>query len=472
MKIKLIAIIIALLFFASYNKTALQIYYSGQTRGDLTNFSQAMYNSSLGRYMQNTFNYSLHNFWGGRELNIPTDSSIFGIHLNPILTLFIPIYKLYPNPTTLITIQTFLACLGSIFIVFLAQKNKITLIGIVGQILFLSHPSLRSAVYSEFHAYTLSIFFVSGFIYFISTKPKHWTTIIFFILSLSIQENVSMTIFLYCLILSMFNKKNRTYYLILAITSIAYFFISTKIIIPHLSNYKSYIFEAVYGNKLGGSFYDMAQNSLKNPQLFIEVFFSKENIKYIGSLTRPAIFSIFSPVLYIASVFSLLSSLISSSSLLKSQAMHYEALFVPFVYFAWLNTFKKISQKHGLFSIMLALLTLTSLIGSINKINTNLSNKFANIKPFDPQLEEIIPLVQANASLSTQDHLSVFFTNRSQLYLFPVYSTQSDYVLLSKKDIWPLKEEEQSQEIKKLNKTHNLNYENTSYLLYKKIILK
>ena len=126
--VKIVSLLISLAFAFAYSSRSMEIYYHHQTRGDLTSFAQATWNSTQGRSMQNTFNYSVHNFWGDRNAIIPADSNIFGIHLNPILYLFVPIYSLRPHPTTLLLIQSILTALaGYLFFLISSYLLKINL---------------------------------------------------------------------------------------------------------------------------------------------------------------------------------------------------------------------------------------------------------------------------------------------------------------------------------------------------------
>ncbi|MEK9179069.1 MAG: DUF2079 domain-containing protein, partial [Patescibacteria group bacterium] len=167
-----VSLIITLIFFTLFSYQSLKLYNAHRTRGDLTNFAQAMWNTTRGRVMQNTFNYSIHKFWGERNADIPKTSNVFGIHFNPILFLFVPIYALFPDPRTLLVLQSFfVACAGLLLYVLGLRYIKNAAIVIALQCIFYLHVGVVSAVLSEFHAYSLTLFF--GFLLVLTSELCH-----------------------------------------------------------------------------------------------------------------------------------------------------------------------------------------------------------------------------------------------------------------------------------------------------------
>lgn len=471
----ILSIAIVVLFFSAYSHQSLKLYFSHRTRGDLTNFAQAMWNTSHGRIMQNTFNYSVHNFWGGRETNIPTNSNIFGIHFNPILFLIVPFYILFPVPQTLLIFQSALTAAGG-YIVFLISKYKLknSYLSIIIQILFLTYFTLISAVLSEFHAVTLSIFFGLLLINFHETnKPIHY--FICLLLFLFVQENTGIVTFFFGLYLLLSSKTFKKGLLTSSI-SLIYFLLVIKIFIPTLSNYHGYIFESIYGNPLGTTFASIIINSIKNPVLFIQSILTSQNITYLSKLFLPIFpFFIFSPLITLVGISGLTANLLSTDFILKSTSMHYEALSVPFFIYAVILGINKVNKN------------VTVVIGVILIIFTYLGYKnFTSLKlnyhlvltsiytPIDQELDDLIKSIPENASVSTQDYISGHLSNRQQLYLFPVYYHQVKYLLLGiNQNFWPLTEKEQFTYINELKSNSNFKIisETKNYILFEKINL-
>ena len=84
-------------------------YETYQTGYDQIYFEQALWNSSQGRFMeQSDFAYS---------------TSAFAVDWMPILTLFVPIYWLLPSPHTLFAVETLILALGALPVFWLARDR-------------------------------------------------------------------------------------------------------------------------------------------------------------------------------------------------------------------------------------------------------------------------------------------------------------------------------------------------------------
>ncbi|MDP4009649.1 MAG: DUF2079 domain-containing protein [Candidatus Shapirobacteria bacterium] len=476
----LISLGLCLVFFIAYFTQSIELYNAHRTRGDLTNFAQAMWNTVHGRPMQNTFNYSIHNFWGDRNMEIPTNSNVFGIHFNPIIFLFVPFYYIFPVPQTLLIIQSLLTALGG-FIVFLLAKDKLKnfYIAIIIQTLFLTYFTSVSAVLSEFHAFSLSIFFGLLLIY-ANEKLNQKFYYISLALFLLVQENVAITAFFFGLYLIL-TSKNKRRGITTALISLVYFFLTIKVFIPQLSNYHTYIFESIYGNPLGSSIFNIIVNSIKNPVLFFKSVFTSQNISYLSKLFFPIFpFFFFAPLITLVGLSALSANLLSTDLLLKSTTMHYESLSIPFFIYAvilGINNFSKISKKifNINYNFIILFIVVIFMYTGYKKFTSPKLNFHLLLQsfytPLDREMDDMIKLIPENSPVSTQDYISGHLTNRQNLYIFPVYYDKVKYLLLGKdNNYWPLTEKEQFGYIHqfKNNKEYRILKETSNFILFSK----
>lgn len=464
-------------FFSIYSIQSLKLFSAHQTRGDLTNFAQAMWNSTQGRMMQNTFNYSVHNFWSDPQIPIPKNSNIFGIHLNPILFAFLPIYILFPFPQTLLIIQSFLITSSGIILFFISKRLlKNNLLSILLQLSLLGYFPLVSSVLSEFHAFSLSIFFGLLLIY-ASVRSNHQFYLISLALFLFVQENTAISTIFFGLFLSL-KSSTRKIGLITTIVSIIYFYLCIKVIIPSFSNYGHYLFENTYGSPLGNSLNEIFINSVRNPVLLFKTLITPQNIKYLTSLLLPlSPLIIFSPTTVLVSLSALATNLLSGAAILKSQMMHYESLAIPFLYYTLLLGINNIllfipsKQKATLYTCTI-LVIIFSFLGYRKFTSTRINYHVLTqnlYQPLDKDIDELISSIPTNASVSTQDYLSGHLSNRQELYLFPVYFQKVDYVLVSTIRTWPLTQEENDKYIKQLtDKNHQIIAQKNNLVLIQK----
>ncbi len=461
-----VALAVALVFATSYATLSIRKYAAHQTRGDLTAYAQGLWNTLHGDFMASTFNYSVHNFWDGhfREIT-PQNSNIFGIHFNPIILSFVPFYALYPNPETLLVLQALVLSLSSVVIFAVARSHLGSkLLAYVIQLSYLLNLTLISATLSEFHAYPLTVLFSSLLIWFSARKSNmaYYLSLTFLLL---VQENAGIPAFFFGLYLLVFSN-TRLRGLITMVAGIGYLLLSTKLIIPLFSPTGAYLFETAYGSPLGGSYLEMVKNTITHPQLFLSTIASTPNISYIGKIIIPTLpLTLFAPWALLTSIFTLAPNLISSASILKSLSMHYEAVITPYLYYALilgvLFALKHLKIKKNLLIISLSLvITLATMVQY--KLYTSLrfsptcvwSCRFYT--PLDAEKDQVISVVPANASVSTQDYFSGHFSGRAGLYLFPVYYDRADYVVISKgEESWPLSLVDHESYLTKLQNSQN-----------------
>ena len=480
----LTVIALALMFAVSYASLAIRKYETHQTRGDLTAYAQGLWNTVNGHFMASTFNYSVHNYWGGHFREITADNSnIFGVHFNPVILLFAPFYAVYPHPELLLIMQAVVLAGSSIIIFKIADdrlKNKLLALAI--QFSYLLNLGIITAVLSEFHAYPLTVLFSALLIWGSQSKKMSWYYLWLGLLLL-VQENAAIPALFFGFYLIL-NQKTRVRGVITAGVSIFCLLFITKLLIPQLSPLKSYMFETAYGSPLGGSYLEMITNSIRHPLLPFTVILSKANLIYLGKVFLPTLpLAFLAPGALLMSVMTLAPNLISSAGILKSQAMHYEAVGVPYSYFALIlgvsNLFKfiKPNQKRWadfvvLFLILGAVLTQYKLLTGA-KFSPQCVWSCRFYSALDSEKDQIIAAVPPGVSVSTQDYLSGHLSGREGLYLFPVYFDLADYVVISKgQEIWPLTSEDQTKYFSLLSQSpkHQVKLETDHFIIFQKIL--
>lgn len=477
-----VAIGISLVFAVSYSTIAIRKYDAHQTRGDLTAYAQGLWNTLHGHFMASTFNYSVHNFWDGhfREIT-PQNSNIFGIHFNPIILLLLPFYAIYPHPVTLIVLQALVLASSSIIIFNIAKRSlQNQFLSYIIQFSYLLHVAIVSASMSEFHAYPLTVLFSALLVWF-SRSKQNAPYFLSLLLLLLVQENAAIPALFFGFYL-LLSKDTRQRGLVTSIAGILYLLATTKLIIPVFSPTRAYLFEGSYGSKLGGSYIQMAINSLRHPSLLFSTLFTSDNMQYLFKILLPIFpFALFAPTALIAGILTLTPNLISTAGILRSLTMHYEAVSTPYLYYALilgLATFLRYVKTtwHNLVKICLIVIIILAtslqykLITSI-RFSPRCVWSCRFYSPLDAEKDQVIALIPSRVSVSTQDYLSGHLSGRSELYLFPVYFDRADYVVISKgTEIWPLNLEDHLAYLTKLkdNQSHTVSLETDHFIVFKK----
>jgi uncharacterized membrane protein len=478
----ILALVISSIFFLAYSKVSLELYRSHQTRGDLTAYAQGMWNTVNGHFMASTYNYSVHNYYDKQYREIHGgNSNIFGIHFNPIILLFTPLYALFPNPETLLFLQAFLVAGGG-FLMFLLAKRilKQDTLAFLIQVSYLIYFATVSAVLNQFHAYTLALFFAP--VLLLASTYKH--NLAYYLglgLFLMVQENTSLVAFFFGLYLIL-NQTTRVRGLWTSVLSLTYFFTVIEWVIPSLSPYGFYLFSGIYGSHLGGNIKEIAVTSLLHPNRLLETVIEPSNLRYIGNLLIGlAPFVLLSPLLLLVAFSSLVQNILSSSDGLKTQLMHYESGAVAFLFYGLILGIGYFLQRTKIGKMKFAV----PLVLIVVLIATGISYKRFTSPRFNPsvlqvnmyreqnqEMDSFIAVIPSNTSVSTQDYLSAQLSDRVGLYQFPVYMDQVDYVLIAKKEnVWPLTNEEQQGYIANLKNNQNLltKQESESFILFERV---
>lgn len=214
----------------------------------------------------------------------PPVSTEFAIHNSPLLFAILPFYYLYPSFYTLLILRNLALSLSSIPI-FILSKEKIngtTALLISITYLFSEYIFLQSinAFYtiqfsSLFLSFSFLLFFRARFIYFI----------IFFILTLSVREELALTMFLFGFY-AFFQKRKWPWIVIPSILSILWWYVSTafimvgsKITMEDLDN---------FFNVFGKDYNSILVSAFTEPLKFSRLIFTKQSTAYLYELVKPS----------------------------------------------------------------------------------------------------------------------------------------------------------------------------------------
>ncbi len=157
--------------------------YRGYNDGmfDLGNMSQSIWSATKGRPLEFTFNNG--------------QLSRLGLHVELIYFLISPLYALFPQPTTLLILQSLLFALGAIPVYSLARRHlKEPRLSLALVIIYLFYPVAQTAVLFDFHGDTLAmplLLFALD-----SLDEQRWKSyVLFVVLALSCKFYVAVPVF-------------------------------------------------------------------------------------------------------------------------------------------------------------------------------------------------------------------------------------------------------------------------------------
>lgn len=127
-------------------------------------------------------------------------TSTFTDHIEFIYIFIAPLYRLFPNPITLLIIQAFLVTSSGIAVFYFARFFKLhILVSYALMISYLMFYGIQNALWFEVHSLTLAAGILPWFLYFLYTS-RIKLTVLFFILAISCKEDIALFTFMISLL--------------------------------------------------------------------------------------------------------------------------------------------------------------------------------------------------------------------------------------------------------------------------------
>ena len=174
---------LAVLIFAVYfsQRTILR-YHAYEARAlDMGNLNQAIWNTAQGDWFRMT----------NQEVGLTNRLSY---HVEPIILLIAPFYRLFPSVEFLLILQASVAALGALPLFALARHQRLgDWMGLVFAAAYLLNPALQGAVWYEFHPVTLAPTFLMAAFYFLVTGRTGWFAL-FAVLAAGCKEEIGLLV--------------------------------------------------------------------------------------------------------------------------------------------------------------------------------------------------------------------------------------------------------------------------------------
>ncbi len=305
-------------------------YYNFQYNAmDLGIINQVFFNSINGDF----FASSVH------------PKSYLGDHISPILFLLLPLYYLHQGPQNLLIMQTLILALCAWPIFLISKKTLNNNWSIFLALAWLLNPFVHNINLFEFSFLPFAIFFIFCTFYFYQ-EEKFFLFMTFCLLALLVREDVALVIFMFSLI-AIFQKRKIKWLIFPAAISMIYFFLALKItdFFALQGQYKFFI----YYSWLGKNFFEIFNNVIFNPAIWLYHIFSFNNLIFFLALIMPLVFLPLLSPLYLLLGLGIFLQLImrlegGSETLLQT---HYASLLMPAVFISSIYAFKEIKENKN-----------------------------------------------------------------------------------------------------------------------------
>ena len=337
-----------LIYFGSY---ATQRYLAFETGA----FDVGVYAQPLWNYLQ------------GRGFALSIVAADHGLsrwatHVEPILFLILPLYRLWPDPRTLLWLQVSALSLAALPLYVLALRRlQNAWAALVIVLTYFLMPATEAVTLFDFHAVALAPLFLLAAIYFLdlalegqgqsfwlwpqkapaadrdnlSAKMAYVLSALFFLLALSTKEDISLHVFMVGIYLLALRRRWKEGTLLVGV-GVVWFYIAFQVIIPAFRIGGGQSVYLAWFETLGDTPLEVVLSPLTAPDKVLALVFRADNLPALGMLTLSlALLPLIGLPLLILAAPSLAFSLLSQNPTLRQlETWHYAAPMLPFVMLA------------------------------------------------------------------------------------------------------------------------------------------
>lgn len=473
---RLLLIFLTLVYFVYFGLYAHQRHLAFETGAfDLGVYAQPLWNFNQGR---------------GLALSMIEDIGPvrWATHVEPILFLVAPLYRLWPHPATLLWLQVAWLSLSALPLYVLAVRrlhSEWTALVIVAAYFLM--PATEAVTLFDFHAVTLAPLLLLSAIYFLdralerqgqsfwlwpekkqptngSTSQRHTqpyslllTAYFLFLLAMSTKEDISLYVVMIGLYLLALRRRWRES-LTLMVSGAAWFYVASQVIIPAYRTGGGHSVFLAWFETLGRTPVEVALSPFTKPDQVVALFLRPGSLSALGMLTIPqALLPLLGlPVLIMAAPGLAFSFLSENPTLRQLETWHYAAPMLPFIMLAvidglaraaWLG--QKLSIRYQVSGvkyyvlrityyvlrftrpILTLLLLLTALTYHILRGYSHLSllNEWPEVTPHHALGREMAASIPADASVLAQAQLIPAIAHRPRLLIWDgPFNTAYDYI--------------------------------------------
>lgn len=396
-----------------------------------------------------TFGWDLavfdHGIWQWSQFKIPYSSfhdlPWLADHFNPILITIVPLYWIWTDVRLLLVIQAVLVCFGALPLYYLAKlvtaHSLFSLTIVLGYLLFYS---LQSFIFSDFHDFAFLPLTLGGVLVFWQYKKTYFYWF-FFLLALLVKEEVGLLLAAFGVWGYVYNRSRWKQSLLTLILGASYTLLMLTYVMPFIGG-QTYRHSG-FGQS-GESLQDVIFKILTNPQYLINAFIDspvKVNTM-INTFWPWGFLPIFSPLTLILILEQFASRFLDYGKPIRWTLLFAYSLPMATI-MAWgsiygFNNLVKIlrnftSQSKNRVSLVITCILLFLIISSDiilhGPINTLFKSQFYNKEKWMDDNLQVLKCVPKNASVSAQNSLAPWLSQRTRIKIFPE-GIGFDYIVL------------------------------------------
>lgn len=394
-----------------------------QARYNLGNFTQAVWATAHGHFLQVTE-------VGGAQV------SRLGLHVDPIITLFAPLWWLWPSPKLLLVLQAFALAAGAIPLFWLGRKHlprerDAALLSVA----YLLGPTIAWNATKSFTAVAFAVPLLLFAIWYLD-EDRILPLLLTAGAATLCQEQVGLIVGCLGLWYALRGGRRRAG-LAIAALGFAVSAVDLLVVLRHFSG------GSPFTARYGGSPTEIVRDLFTHPLSLVHRLHMYDLWGLV--LAAPVLGLCFGSTILLAAAPQLALLLLTRRSQDWSWVGGNVLVLIPFIYTAALFTLarsaRKSSRKEARFEagqVLTASVALALLIGPFSIWGPfslwGQNNVFGGVHAIKAQ-RQAVSLVPAGAAVSATNHLSLSVAARRHLYVFPVIE-HADWVVADARDVW------------------------------------
>lgn len=391
-------------------------------RYDLGNMTQAIYNSAHGHLLEVTE-------VGGEQV------SRLGIHVDPILVAFAPLWWVWPSPLMLLIVQALALALGALPVFWLTRKHlESARAGAMLALVYLLYPPLEWNVIREFHAVSLAVPLLLFAIWFLDER-RMLPFALCATAALLTKEQIGLMIAVIGLWHAARMREWRVGMLITT-AGAAWSALAITVVIPHFAGGPS-PYQARY-QSIGGDPAGVLRTVVTDPEKILQPFATTQNLGLLILLALPVLgICLLSPLVLAAApqlALSMLSERAADNAFVNQNSLP----LVPVIIAATVFGAARIAKRPNFLAlnILVSAAALAMLLGPVSYFGSLGQHKELKVPPNHLEAQRTaLALIPATAPVSATNRLGGHLAERRYVYVFPAVE-RAHWIAVDTYDTW------------------------------------
>ncbi len=348
---------------------------------------------------------------------------LFGFHMNPILFLLAPFYRLGAGPEFLLVVQVLAQASGAVAIYLLGRDligDRWLAVGLAGVLLI--NPTYQYLTWEFFHPDALAISPML-FAYWAARQRRWGWFAVAGGLAMACKEDVALAFAVLGAL--MYFRGDRRAGAITATIAVAWFTLVTRVILPSVNGIAAF-YDTFFGD-FGKSPLEVAKNVALHPGKAYHTATLHDRMNYYRMMFAPVGFLCFAaPETFLIAGPMLAINILSTFPYQRELRYHYAAIVLVGIILATVEAVARLGRTPSLRRFLVGALLVTSFGTTVAWGPSPFSVKYHSglwAQGSDPRRadkEAALDLVPAGAPTSAIYYLSPHLTHRVKIYEFPV----------------------------------------------------